>query len=418
MLRIVVEEEDRELLSKDLDEIAREGARQMLVLALDAERADYIDRFKGERDEKGHAQVVGNGFGKERKVQLGAGTIPVRTPRVDDRRVDEDGNRMRFTSEILPPFMRRSPKMTEVLPILYLRGLSTGDFAPALESLLGPEASGLAPSTIDRLRTSWSADYEQFSKQDLSEKDFVYVWADGIHFKIRLEEDRLCALVLVGVRADGTKELIAISDGYRESTESWSLLLRDLKRRGMRAPVLAVGDGALGFWAAMGNIFPETKEQRDWVHKLANILDAFPDRLRPRAKSMICEVRDAETKDEALKAIEVFTNEFGAKYPRAVDKLVKDQDALLCFFDFPADHWKHLKTTNAIESTFATVRLRTKVTKGAGSRKAGLQMAFKLIETAQRRWRRVNSPELVALLRAGVKFENGKMIESSQENAA
>lgn len=230
MLRIVAEQEDREVLSKDLDEIAREGARQMLVLALDAERADYIERFKQERNDKGHAQVVGNGFGKERKVQLGAGTVPIKAPRVNDRRVDEDGSRMKFTSEILPPFMRRSPKMTEVLPILYLRGLSTGDFAPALEELLGPEASGLSPSTIDRLRASWGADYEQFCNKDLSKADFVYIWADGIHFKIRLEEDRLCALVLVGVRADGTKELIAISDGYRESTESWSLLLRDLKR--------------------------------------------------------------------------------------------------------------------------------------------------------------------------------------------
>lgn len=262
------------------------------------------------------------------------------------------------------------------------------------------------------------ADYEQFCKRDLSDVDFVYVWADGIHFKIRLEEDRLCALVLVGVRADGTKELIAISDGYRESTESWSLLLRDLKRRGMKAPVLAIGDGALGFWAAMRDVFPETKEQRDWVHKLANILDALPDRLRPRAKSMLCEVRDAETKEEAIKAIDVFSQEFGAKYPKAVEKLVKDKEAPLCFFDFPADHWIHLKTTNAIESTFATVRLRTKVTKGAGSRKAGLQMAFKLIEAAQRRWRRVNSPQLVALVRAGVKFKDGKMIESSEEDAA
>lgn len=414
MLSIIADDQDTQVLSKDLDEIAREGARQMLVLALEAERSEYIERFKEQRDEHGHALVVGNGLAKERKVQLGTGTLGVRAPRVNDKRLDEQGNRQRFTSEILPPFMRRSPKMTEVLPILYLRGLSTGDFAPALEQLLGPEASGLSPSTIDRLRASWSADYEQFSKQDLSEKDFVYVWADGIHFKIRLEEDRLCALVLLGVRPDGTKELIAISDGYRESTESWSLLLRDLKRRGMRAPVLAIGDGALGFWAALREVFPETKEQRDWVHKLSNILDALPDRLRPRAKSMLCEVRDAETRHDALKAADMFTQEFGAKYPKAVDKLVKDLDALSCFFDFPAEHWKHLKTTNAIESTFATVRLRTKVTKGAGSRKAGLQMAFKLIESAQRRWRKLNAPELVALVRAGVKFVDGKMIESGE----
>lgn len=414
MLRIVLEEQDREVLSQDLDQIARQGARQMLLLALDAERAEYLERFKAKRDEQGKALVVSNGYGKERSVQLGVGTVGIKAPRVNDRRMDEAGERQRFKSSILPPYMRRSPKLTELMPILYLRGLSSGDFEPALKELLGPEASGLSASTINRLKGVWADDYQAFCSRNLSQSDFVYLWADGIHFRIRLEEDRLCALVLVGVRPDGYKELVAIADGYRESTESWALVLRDLKQRGMRAPVLAIGDGALGFWAALKDVFPETMEQRDWVHKVANILDALPERLHPRAKMMLREVRDAETGSEASDAIENFVADFGAKYPRATDKLVKDKQALLRFYDFPAEHWQHLKTTNAIESTFATVRLRTKVTKGAGSRRAGLQMAFKLIEAAQSRWRKLNAPELVALVRAGVKYKDGTMVESGE----
>ncbi len=418
MFSIVGDDQDRQVLCQMLDDLAREGAAWMIAVALQAERDEYIARFKGERDDDGKALVVGNGKGKKRKITLGCGTINVQAPRVNDRRVDETGHRIRFSSAILPRYARRSPKLTDVLPILYLRGLSTGDFAPALETFLGPEAAGLSASSINRLTRTWQEDYEEFCRRDLSETDYIYVWADGVHFRIRLEHDRLCALVLIGVRPDGSKELIAVADGYRESKESWATLLRDLKRRGMGAPVLAVGDGALGFWAALRDVFPETKEQRDWVHKLANILDALPERLHTRAKGMLHEIRDAEAREEAVKAIDAFTEEFGAKYPKATEKLTKDAKGLVAFYDYPAEHWQHLKTTNAIESTFATVRLRTKVTKGAGSRKAGLAMAFKLIEAAQGRWRRITGHELVALVRAGVKFKDGKMIESAGEVAA
>jgi transposase-like protein len=397
-----------------LDAICREGARQMLITALEAEVSDYIERNQ-ERDLKGHAQVVRNGRSQPRKVTVGAGTVAIRAPRVNDRRTDEEGQRCRFRSQILPPYMRRSPKVSEVLPILYLRGLSSGDFGPALTSLLGEDAVGLSPSTITRLTAEWSQEYEAFQRRDLSERDYVYVWADGVHFRIRLEEDRLCTLVLIGVRPDGTKELIAVEDGYRESTESWSQLLRDLRLRGMRAPVLAIGDGALGFWAAVRDVWPEAEEQRCWVHRIRNVLDKLPKRLQAKAKELLHEILYAETREMAEEGIERFAKTYGAKYPRAVESLRKDEEALLTFFAYPAEHWQHLRTTNVIESPFATVRLRQRVTKGAGSRKKGLLMAFKLLDMAQQRWRRVNSPELVPLVRAGVTFVDGVREEREEE---
>jgi transposase-like protein len=396
--------------ASDLDEIAREGARRMLAQALEAEVADYIARNQ-ERDAQGRAKVVRNGKASARKVTLGSGTVEVRAPRVDDRRKTDDGSRRRFRSHILPPYMRRSPKVSEVLPILYLRGLSTGDFKEGLAALLGEEASGLSPTAITRLTGAWQADYEAFQKRDLSDRDYVYVWADGVHFRIRLEEDRLCALVMIGVRPDGTKELIAIEDGYRESTESWATLLRGLKRRGMRAPVLAVGDGALGFWKALRDVWPETREQRCWVHRIANVLDKLPKRLHGRAKRALREIMRAESRTEARKAISRFEADYGAKYPKAVASLRRDEAALLAFFDFPAEHWVHLRTGNVIESPFATVRLRQRVTKGAGSRQKGLLMAFQLLTMAERRWRRVNCPKLLPLVHAGAVFRDGLHVE-------
>jgi transposase-like protein len=312
--------------------------------------------------------------------------------------------------------MRRSPKVAEVLPILYLRGLSTGDFKEGLAALLGDEASGLSPTTITRLTAAWQEEYNAFQKRDLSDRDYVYVWADGVHFRIRLEEDRLCALVMIGVRPDGTKELIAIEDGYRESTESWATLLRDLKGRGMRAPVLAVGDGALGFWAALRDAWPETREQRCWVHRIANVLDKLPKRLHGRAKDALHEVMYAESREAAQEAIEHFARDYGAKYPKAAASLRRDEDLLLTFFDFPAEHWQHLRTTNVIESPFATVRLRQRVTKGAGSRQKGLLMAFKLLAMAEQRWRRINGAHLIPLVRAGVQFGDG--VQSERRSAA
>ncbi len=412
MLRIIQEDASEEEISRtSLDELAREGARRMLVRALEAEVEEYVDRHGDARDEKGHALVVRNGLARARKLTTGAGTMEVRAPRVNDRRVNEAGERERFSSQILPPYMRRSPRVAEVLPILYLRGLSTGDFREALPVLLGKDASGLSPTTITRLTAEWQKEYEEFRKGDLSDRDYVYVWADGVHFNIRLEEERLCTLVLMGARADGTKEVIAVEDGYRESAESWASVLRGLKKRGMRAPVVGIGDGALGFWAAVRDVFPETREQRCWVHRLVNVLDKLPKGLQPKAKRALHEIMKAETKEQAEVLMDRFADEYQPKYPKAVESLRRDQDKLLTFYDLPAEHWVHLRTTNPIESPFATVRLRQRVTKGAGSRTRGLVMAFKLLLMAQQRWRRLNASELLPLVRAGVRFQDGVRVE-------
>jgi putative transposase len=413
MLRVHVDAAADAELASTLDELVAEGARRMLAAAMEAEVDAYVSSLIDERDEDGKRLVVRNGHAVARFLVTGAGPIEVRAPRVNDRRVDEvTGERHRFRSSILPPWARKSPKVADVLPLMYLHGMSSGDFVPALEEFFG-SAAGLSASVITRLTTEWQTERDQFAHRSLKDIDYVYLWADGIHFNVRLEEARLCALVLVGVRADGTKELVSISDGHRESTESWADVLRGLKRRGMTAPVLAVGDGALGFWGALGEVFPDTVHQRCWVHKVANVMNALPKSAQPAARAALVEIRDAEDKDHATKALDQFVKDYEAKWPKATEKMVKDKDALLAFFDFPAEHWIHLKTTNPIESTFATVRLRTKVTKGPGSRAAGLAMAYKLIEQAQTRWRMVNAPHLVALVRAGVKFEKGVMVERS-----
>jgi putative transposase len=398
-------------LSVGLDDLAREGARRMLVAALETEVTEYLARNRDERDGRGHAKVVRNGRARPRKVTLGAGTVEVRAPRVDDRREGE-----KFTSRILPPYMRRSPKVSEVLPILYLRGLSTGDFRPGLEALLGEDAAGLSAANISRLLGVWEEEYAAFRKRDLSQVDYVYVWVDGVHVNVRLgDQDRLCLLVMLGARPDGTKELIAVEDGFRESAESWASVLRDLSRRGMRAPVLAIGDGALGFWAAVRDVWPETREQRDWVHRVANVLDKLPKRLQPRAKEALWEIREAPTRQEAEKAMDRFEAEYGAKYPKAVTSLRRDQDQLLTFYDFPAEHWKHIRTSNPVESTFSTVRLRQRITKGPGSRKRGLMMAYKLLRMAEERWRRLDGAELLPLVRAGVSFTDGVQAERDDQ---
>jgi putative transposase len=416
MLRVHVDKAASAELSVGLDQIVTEGARRMLAAALEAEVDAYVSIFTAEVDEDGRRLVVRNGHAEPRSLLTGAGPLVVQAPRVNDRRVDEvSGERMRFRSSILPPWARKSPKVAEVLPLMYLHGMSSGDFVPALEEFFG-SAAGLSASVITRLTTDWQRERDQFSQRSLKDVDFVYLFADGIHFNVRLEEARLCALVIVGVRVDGTKELVSITDGHRESTESWSDVLRDLKRRGMRAPALAVGDGALGFWGALSDVFPETKHQRCWVHKMANCMNALPKSAQPAARAALAEVRDAEDREHATKALKSFVKDYEAKWPKATEKVTKDAEQLLAFFDFPAQHWIHLKTTNPIESTFATVRLRTKVTKGPGSRAAGLAMAYKLIEQAQTRWRMVNAPHLVALVRAGVVFEKGVMAERSEEN--
>ncbi len=401
-----------------IDEIVREGARRILAAALEAEVAAYIAAHREEVDERGRRLVVRNGHAEPRRVLTSAGGVEVTAPRVNDKRVDEDtGQRQRFASAILPAWCRKSPKIAEVLPLLYLHGLSSSDFVPALESFLG-SGSGLSAPTISRLTVAWQDEVRRFAGRSLSDVDYVYLWADGVHLNVRLDEEKLCLLVLIGVRVDGTKELVALAEGYRESAGSWADLLRDCKRRGMRAPALAVGDGALGFWAALREVFPETREQRCWFHKIANVLSALPKSAHPGAKKALAEIWNAEDRDHARRAVAVFKLAYGAKFGKAVEKITDDLDQLLAFYDYPAEHWIHLRTTNPIESTFATVRHRTKVTKGPGSKAAGLAMAFKLIEAAQHRWRAVNAPHLVALVRAGARFERGKLVERPQPPTA
>jgi transposase-like protein len=399
-----------------IDEIVREGARRMLAEALQAEVDAYIAAFREERDENGRRLVVRNGSHQPREVLTSAGAVEVVGPRVNDRRIDpQTGERCRFSSAILPPWCRKTPKITEVLPLLYLHGLSTGDFVPALGQFLGSSA-GLSAPVISKLTETWKAEQRTFSARDLSGVDYVYLWVDGIHVNIRLEEHKLCLLVMIGVRADGRKELVALADGYRESVESWADLLRDCARRGMRAPVLAIGDGALGFWGALREVFPQASTQRCWFHKIANVLGALPKSAHPGAKKALAEIWNAEDRRHALDAVRAFEAAYGARFPKAVAKITDDVEELLAFYDFPAEHWIHLRTTNPIESTFATVRHRTKITRGPGSRAAGLAMAFKLVEAAQDRWRAVNAPHLVALVRAGARFEAGKLVERPDEH--
>jgi putative transposase len=415
MLSVATTDQTASELRVDLDAIVREGARRMLAAALEAEVDDYLAAHASERDEHGRRLVVRNGHACQRQVTTAAGAVAVRTPRVADRRTDPvTGGRVRFRSVILPPWCRRSPKVAEVLPLLYLHGLSTGDFVPALEAFFGSSA-GLSAAVITRLVAAWQADYQAFAERELTDRDYVYIWADGVHFRVRLEQARLCCLVIVGVRADGTKELVAVADGERESTQSWAEVLRDLRRRGMRAPVVAVGDGALGLWAALGEVFPATRHQRDWVHKAANVLGCLPKALHAGARTALAEIRDAPDRDHAEQAIRALVGDYGVKWPKAVAKITDDAEELLTFFDFPAEHWLHLKTSNPIESTFSSVRLRTRVTKGPGSKAAGLAMAFKLLEAAQDRWRAVNGPHLVALVRAGARFDKGVMVERPDE---
>src|SRR5215210_1285326 len=401
-----------------LDDLARDGARRLIAAALRAEADDYVERFADDRGEDGKRLVVRNGRARERRVTVGSGTVAVQAPRVNDKRIDEQtGERQKFSSKILPAYARRSPKVNDVLPVLYLRGLSTGDFRPALEQLLGQDAAGLSPSTISRLCKDCEAEHQRFRTRSLRFHRYAYLFVDGVHVSVRLgEDDRLCLLVVIGVREDGVKELLAVEDGYRESTESWASVMRDLKDRGLNEPRLVVGDGALGTWAALRDVFPGARRQACWVHKIARVLDTLPKRLQPDAKKLLHEMMEAPTRKDAKAALERFREQFDAKYPKAVAKLDKDWVHLTAFYDFPAEHWRHLRTSNAIESSFATVKLRTRVTKGAGSKKAALAMAYKLLDAAQERWRRFNGHELVADVLAGVQFEDGERIKHDHDN--
>jgi transposase-like protein len=409
--------EDNEEIKVTLDDLAREGARRMIAAALEAEVEEYVGSFADEVNEDRRRLVVRNGRGKERRLTVGSGTLAIRAPRVNDKRVDEEtGERTRFSSKILPRYARRSPRVTDVLPVLYLRGLSSGDFAPALRELLGEDASGLSASSISRLTEKWREEHRAFKRRRLDFVRYAYLFADGVHVSVRLGEDkRLCLLVIIGVREDGRKELLAVEDGYRESSDSWAEVLRDLNARGMSEPKLVTGDGALGLWAALADMFPHAREQRCWVHKTANVLDALPKRVQPQAKRMLHEIVEGATRKDAGQAIDAFVAEFEPKWPKAAEKLTKDREQLLAFYDYPAEHWRHLRTTNPIESSFATVKLRTRVTKGAGSKDAALAMAYKLLDAAQDRWRMFNGAELVKELLDGATFRDGIKVTDNED---
>jgi putative transposase len=389
-----------------MTEILRAGAQKMLADMIQAEVEDWLAERAHVRDEQGRRQVVRNGYLPEREITSGVGQVKVKQPRVRDRRPEAEAEP--FTSKILPPYLRKTKSIEELIPWLYLKGVSTGDFSEALRALVGPNAPGLSATTVTRLKAVWEEEYRAWSKRSLEGKQYVYLWVDGIHFNIRLEEDRQCILVLMGATADGKKELIAAADGYRESEQSWLGLLLDVKARGLVIdPKLAVGDGALGFWKAVRQVWPNVHEQRCWVHKTANVLDKLPKRLREEAKQKLHEIWMADTKQHADEAFDLFVKTYEAKYPKAVECLTKDREALLTFYGFPAEHWIHLRTTNPIESTFATVRLRTKRTKGCGSRMACLTMVYKLTQSASKKWRLLNGSELIPEVLQGTPFIDG-----------
>ena len=405
---------DRQEILHVLDTIARDGARQMLVHALNAEVNDYLQSARDQRDSQGQALVVKNGKARLRKITLGAGTVEIQAPRVNDRR---EGHK--FVSTILPPYMRKSPKVENLLPLLYLKGLSTNDFKSALSEFLGVGTAGLSASSITSLKKNWDREFEAWNARPITD-EYAYVWADGVHMSVRLGEDkRVCLLVVVGVSSSGEKHLLGVSSGYRESKDSWKSLLGSLVKRGLKAPCLAIGDGALGFWGAIRECagFERTKEQRCWVHKIANVLDKLPKRLQGRAKELLHEAMRADSAKDAEMARDVFVSEFHEKHPKACVNLTKDWKELTAYMSFPALHWQHLRTTNPIESTFATVRLRTRVTKGAGSVKAAEVMTFKLLEDAQKTWKKIRGYKEVANVLKGVEYVNGIMVAKACDQA-
>ena len=404
--------------SDPLTEVLRSGARALLAQAVEAEVAALLSVHADELTADDRRRLVRHGYLPEREIMTGIGPVAVRCPRVRDR-LGEGSERIRFSSAILPPYARRSKSLEVLLPILYLKGVSTGQFEEALIALLGKDAGGLSASTIARLKEAWSEEHARWSKRDLSAKRYVYFWVDGIHVQARLEDNAQCLLVIIGATPEGKKELVGLIDGVRESGQSWRELLLDLKRRGLViAPELAVADGALGFWQAIEEVWPQTRAQRCWVHKTANVLNKLPKSQQPKAKRALQEIWMAETKKDALMAFDAFVETWGIKYDRAAECLIKDRDALLSFYDFPAEHWKHLRTTNVIESSFATIRHRTIRSKGCLSNKTALAMIFKLAEAAEKSWRRLDGHHQLPKLILGIKFVDGMEVDRSQAQAA
>ena len=401
-----------------LTDVLRDGARALLAQAVEAEVAGFLAEHADKRTDDGRQRLVRHGHLPERSIMTGIGAVEVCVPRVRDRLSGTD-DRIRFSSAILPPYARRSKSLEVLIPILYLKGISTGDFAEALSALLGPNAGGLSASTIVRLKEVWADEHARWLKRDLSVKRYVYFWADGIYVQARLEDEAQCLLVIIGATPEGKKELVGLADGLRESAHSWRDLLLDLKRRGLSSgPQLAVGDGALGFWKALDEVWPTTRAQRCWVHKTANVLNKLPNSLHTKAKRALHNIWMAETRKDAEAALDVFIETYSRKYEKAAECVAKDRDALLAFYDFPAEHWKHLRTTNPIESAFATVRHRTTRSKGCLSNKTALAMIFKLAQAAEKSWRRLKGYSLLPKVILGVKFNDGIEIVKSQSQTA
>jgi len=410
------ERPDRTLPLVPLDEVVRQGARQLVQRAVEVEVDLFLERYQYLMDDRGHRQVVRNGHRPVRRIITGAGPVEVATPRIDDRVLAKHEG-PRFTSALIPPYLRRTKNMEELLPVLYLKGISTGDFTEALQAILGRDVIGLSAETIVRLKTVWQREYEAWNQRDLSTSRYVYWWVDGIYFNVRLDTDRQCLLVIIGATADGRKELVAITDGFRESADSWRSLLRELKQRGLtQGPKAATGDGSLGFWVALAEEFPQTQPQLCWVHKTANVLEKLPTSLQGKAKQMLHDIYEAPTRHEAEAAWERFIATFAEKYPKAVASLTAHRDELLTFYRYPAEHWQSLRSTNVIESTFATVRLRTKRTKGCGSRLATLTMVFKLVESAAKRWHRLRGAQQLPDVLNGSVFRDGVRVDATPQH--
>jgi len=410
--KIIELKKPAEFTTDSLTELLRNGAHQLIVDAVEAELHDLLNQYSDMKDQHGHRQIVRNGYLPEREIQTGIGPITVKVPKIRDK----SGQGIKFNSALLPPYLRKTKSVEELLPWLYLKGISTGDFQEALQALLGPDAKGLSAGTISRLKRIWEDEHDVWSRRNLKTKRFVYIWADGVYFNVRSETDRQCILVIIGVTEQGRKEFIAIEDGYRESEQSWSELLLRIKAQGLRvAPELAIGDGALGFWKALSKVFPQTIHQRCWVHKTANVLNKLPKTVQPKVKQALHEIWMAPTKNEAYKAFDIAISTYSAKYPKAMECLEKDKSEMLAFYDFPAAHWQHIRTSNPIESTFATVRLRTAKTRGCVARHTILAMVYKLGQSAQKRWRRLRGFKLLADVIRGVQFKDGEPVASIAE---
>ena len=409
-----------EMIVDPLTELAREGARRMLAEALKAEADAFVASFANEQLEDGRQRIVRHGFGPERQIQTGIGALDVQRPKVRDRIATADpAEKIRFTSNILPKWARRSVSLDALIPVLYLKGISTGDFQEALSAILGREAPNLSPSVVSRLTAGWQAEYDAWARRDLSARNYIYIWADGVYLQARMEENAECMLVILGATPEGRKELIGFQVGLRESEQSWHELLTDIKGRGLSiAPKIAVGDGAMGFWNALDRTFPGTKHQRCWVHKVKNVLNCFPKQMVPAVKSDLDDIQHAGSRKEAAATLAVFSEKYGAKYPKGIACLIKDKDAMLAFFDFPAEHWGHLRTSNPIESVFSTVRHRTVRTKGALSQKTAKLMVFTLIQAASRKWLRLNGRNQLPKVIEGIKFNDGVEVTNDTESRA